>query len=88
MLVQVLGGLYGFLFYMSEIFNSAGKSWRLLTELHTKINKAQNLCYMYMSIYIYIFFGVTGISSTVGYIVLAVILVGLEYIYIYIKNIV
>ncbi|XP_065618551.1 sugar transporter ERD6-like 5 isoform X5 [Quercus suber] len=39
MLVQVLGGLYGFLFYMSEIFNSA------------------------------------GISSTVGYIVLAVTLI-------------
>ena len=69
MLVQVLGGLYGFLFYMSEIFNSAGKSWRLLTEYHTKINKAQNLCYMYMSIYIYIyifFFWVTGISVLLG----------------------
>ena len=59
MLVQVLGGLYGFLFYMSEIFNSAGKSWRLLTELHTKINKAQNLCLhvcVCIYIYIYIFF--------------------------------
>ena len=68
MLVQELGGLYGFLFYMSEIFNSAGKSWRLLTEYHTKINKAQNLCYMYMSIYIYIFFffWVTGISVLLG----------------------
>ena len=38
--------------------------------------------YVYIYIYIYIFFWVTGISSTVGYIVLAVILVGLEYIYI------
>ena len=35
-------------------------------------------------IYIYIYFGVTGISSTVGYIVVAVTLVGLEYMYIYI----
>lgn len=56
MLVQVLRGLYGFLFYMSEIFNSAGKSWRLLTEIHTKLNKAQNLC-LHVCIYIYTHFG-------------------------------
>ena len=54
MLVQVFGGLYGFLFYMSEIFNSAGKSWRLLTELHTKLKKAQNLC---LHVCVYIYFG-------------------------------
>ena len=41
------------------------------------------MLHVYVYIYIYIYFGVTGISSTVGYIVLAVILVGLEYIYIY-----
>ena len=35
-----------------------------------------------LHVYVYIYIWVTGISSTVGYIVLAVILVGLEYIYI------
>lgn len=37
MVVQSLGGLYGFLFYMSEIFETAGKTWTIVITLKKKI---------------------------------------------------